>query len=166
MSLAASVCMSHPSPSAVLSTQGMTYRDLFDLIIVQARKPVFFKENSPLFQIVTEDGLMRPVMGMSPAGLQPAGSSGGAVARNSVPEHRLVRGRVFCGGSARMVEEYLGLRGDDIMYVGDHIYTDNALAKLNMRWRTALIIRELEEEVRAGATSGGEMEGMAWWGGL
>jgi len=129
--------------------EGMTYRDLFDLIIVQARKPVFFKENSPLFQIVTEDGLMRPVMGMSPAGLQPAGSSGGAVARNSVPEHRLVRGRVFCGGSARMVEEYLGLRGDDIMYVGDHIYTDNALAKLNMRWRTALIIRELEEEIEA-----------------
>eukprot|EP00798_Chlamydomonas_sp_ICE-L_P002060 gene2060-18239_t len=31
----------------------------------------------------------------------------------------------------------------------DHIYTDAALAKLNFRWRTALIIRELEEEVSA-----------------
>ncbi len=31
----------------------------------------------------------------------------------------------------------------------DHIYTDAALAKMNFRWRTALIVRELEEEVRA-----------------
>ena len=27
----------------------------------------------------------------------------------------------------------------------DHIYTDAALAKLRFRWRTALIVRELEE---------------------
>lgn len=32
------------------------------------------------------------------------------------------------------------------MYVGDHIYTDNALAKLRLRWRTCLVLRELEEE--------------------
>ena len=31
----------------------------------------------------------------------------------------------------------------------DHIYTDAALAKINFRWRTALIIRELEDEVVA-----------------
>ncbi|GFH16963.1 uncharacterized protein HaLaN_13489, partial [Haematococcus lacustris] len=34
-----------------------------------------------------------------------------------------------------------------VLYVGDHIYTDAALAKINFRWRTALIIRELEEEI-------------------
>lgn len=31
----------------------------------------------------------------------------------------------------------------------DHIYTDAALAKLRFRWRTALIVRELEEVQRA-----------------
>ena len=31
----------------------------------------------------------------------------------------------------------------------DHIYTDAALAKINLRWRTALIIRELEQEILA-----------------
>ena len=33
-----------------------------------------------------------------------------------------------------MVERALGLNGDEILYVGDHIYTDAALAKLNFRW--------------------------------
>ena len=47
------------------------------------------------------------------------------------------------------VEAALGIGGDDFLYVGDHIYTDAALAKINFRWRTALIVRELEEEVAA-----------------
>ena len=40
-----------------------------------------------------------------------------------------------------MVEAALKMEGDDILYVGDHIYTDAALAKINFRWRTALIVR-------------------------
>ena len=39
-----------------------------------------------------------------------------------------------------MVEAARGIEGDDILYVGDHIYTDAALAKINFRWRTALIV--------------------------
>jgi hypothetical protein len=48
-----------------------------------------------------------------------------------------------------MVEKALGVEGDDVLYVGDHIYTDAALAKINFRWRTALVIRELELEIDA-----------------
>lgn len=33
-----------------------------------------------------------------------------------------------------MVEKALGVEGDDILYVGDHIYTDAALAKINFRY--------------------------------
>jgi hypothetical protein len=32
-----------------------------------------------------------------------------------------------------LVEKALGVSGDNILYVGDHIYTDAALAKLNFR---------------------------------
>jgi FMN phosphatase YigB (HAD superfamily) len=32
-----------------------------------------------------------------------------------------------------MVEKALGVEGDAILYVGDHIYTDAALAKLNFK---------------------------------
>ncbi|KIZ07124.1 hypothetical protein MNEG_0828 [Monoraphidium neglectum] len=103
---------------------GMTWRDLFDMVIVMARKPDFFSYNMSLYEVVTEDGLMRPVLAAK-------------------------RGGLYCGGSARMVEKALGVEGDDILYVGDHIYTDAALAKINFRWRTALILRELEEEVDA-----------------
>lgn len=47
-----------------------------------------------------------------------------------------------------MVESSLGVSGDEILYVGDHIYTDVSQSKVHLRWRTALICRELEEEVR------------------
>jgi len=106
----------------------MVWQDLFDMVIVQARKPDFFTHRSVLegsmYEVVTEDGLMRPV----------------------IQAHR---GGIFCGGSAKQMEDALGVEGSDILYVGDHIYSDAALAKINLRWRTALIVRELEREVRA-----------------
>jgi hypothetical protein len=56
-------------------------------------------------------------------------------------------GGLYSGGSAQMVETALGIHGDEILYVGDHIYTDVSQSKVHLRWRTALICRELEEEV-------------------
>ena len=46
-----------------------------------------------------------------------------------------------------MVEKCLNVHGDEILYVGDHIYTDVSQSKVHLRWRTALICRELEDEV-------------------
>lgn len=45
-----------------------------------------------------------------------------------------------------MVENSLNIHGDEILYVGDHIYTDVSQSKVHLRWRTALICRELEDE--------------------
>jgi hypothetical protein len=56
-------------------------------------------------------------------------------------------GGLYSGGSAQMVENSLGIHGDEILYVGDHIYTDVSQSKVHLRWRTALICRELEDEV-------------------
>lgn len=56
-------------------------------------------------------------------------------------------GGLYSGGSAQMVENSLDIHGDEILYVGDHIYTDVSQSKVNLRWRTALVCRELEEEV-------------------
>lgn len=36
------------------------------------------------------------------------------------------------------VESALGVEGDDVLYVGDHIYTDAALAKINFRCGTGV----------------------------
>ena len=104
-----------------------TWRDLFELVIVSARKPGFFSYNLPLFSVADEDrGLLEPVPG-------PAIPAPG----------------VYLGGDAAKVEAYLGLSGAAILYVGDHIYADVRMSKSSLRWRTALILRELEDEVQA-----------------
>jgi 5'-nucleotidase len=104
---------------------GMSWRDLFDVIIVSARKPEFFTGRSPLFEVVDEQGLLRPVVG----GLKDGG--------------------IYLGGNAQLVEERLGLSADQILYVGDHLFSDVHVSKNVLRWRTALILRELEEELDA-----------------
>ncbi len=48
---------------------GMRWRDLFDMVIVMARKPDFFNYNMSLYEVVTPDGLMRPVLGACKGGL-------------------------------------------------------------------------------------------------
>lgn len=104
---------------------GTTWRDLFDLKIVSARKPAFFWERAPVFEVVSEEGDLRP----SPTGIGAGG--------------------VWLGGHAALVESHLGISGDEILYVGDHIFTDVSVSKNVLRWRSALVLRELEEEIRA-----------------
>lgn len=102
----------------------MGWRDLFDMVIVSARKPEFFQMSHPLYEVVTNDGLMRPCFKAHSGGL-------------------------YSGGSAQMVEKSLGIHGDEILYVGDHIFTDVSQSKVHLRWRTALICREMEDEFNA-----------------
>jgi HAD superfamily 5'-nucleotidase-like hydrolase len=104
--------------------KGMGWRDLFDLVIVAARKPAFFEAQSPVFEVVEESGLLRPVRALKDGG-------------------------VFLGGNAALVEEQLGASGDQILYVGDHLYSDVHVSKNVLRWRTALVLRELEAELTA-----------------
>jgi len=105
--------------------EGMGWRELFDVVIVSARKPDFFATRGPIFEVTSDDGSLRP----APFGLR--------------------EGAAFLGGSARHVEEHLGLSGDEILYVGDHMYGDVHVTKNVLRWRTALVLRELEKEVQA-----------------
>jgi cell division protein FtsB len=56
-------------------------------------------------------------------------------------------GGVYFGGNARLIEAHLKLPGEDILYVGDHVYADVHVTKDVLRWRTALVVRELEQEI-------------------
>jgi HAD superfamily 5'-nucleotidase-like hydrolase len=104
---------------------GMTWRDLFHLVIVSARKPDFFSRRTPVFRVVDEDGLLE---------LQPSG---------------ITADGAYVACSAHDVEQYLGLEGASILYVGDHIFGDVHASKSIRRWRTALVARELELEMDA-----------------
>lgn len=99
------------------------WRSLFDVIIVSARKPSFFSGDSPAFEIIDDTGILKPIV------------------------KRPGPGRILLGGSVELVEEILGLGGSQILYVGDHAFGDVHVSKNLRRWRTALIIRELEEEL-------------------
>ena len=104
---------------------GMTWSDLFDLVVVSARKPSFFSGNAPALEVVGEGDLLRPLSGPP------------------------LQGGVYHGGNAAQVESLLGLSGDKILYVGDHVFGDVQASKSILRWRTALILRELEREIIA-----------------
>ncbi len=103
----------------------MTWRSLFDIVLVSASKPGFFSGDTPLLRVVNDAGLLSAELPAEP------------------------RGHVFFGGSARRLESLLGLSGEDVLYVGDHIYADVHISKSVRRWRTALVLRELEDEIAA-----------------
>ncbi len=99
------------------------WRNYFDVVIVAATKPAFFQER-------------RPLMARDGERLEPA-------------EFPLERGKIYEGGNLHDLERALGAVGDEILYVGDHIYGDILRSKKESSWRTAMIIQELEVEVLA-----------------
>lgn len=105
---------------------GETWRDLFEVVLVSADKPAFFTTQRPLYRIVDEErALLEPQIGpVAPGG-------------------------AYVGGDAVTLERDLGLHGAEILYVGDHLYSDVSVSKALLRWRTALILRELESEIEA-----------------
>ncbi len=99
-----------------------TWEDLFEHTFTLCMKPRFFYTNSPLLKINPEDGMMENW------------------------DQELVPG-IYQGGSANLLAEQLKILGDNILYVGDHVYGDILMLKKNCGWRTALVIEELGEEI-------------------
>ncbi|HEY2517454.1 MAG TPA: HAD-IG family 5'-nucleotidase [Polyangiaceae bacterium] len=102
-----------------------TWRNYFDVVIVAATKPAFFQERRPLLERHLEGDKVSPA------------------------NFPLERGRIYEGGNLHDLERALGVTGDEILYVGDHIYGDILRSKKDSAWRTAMIIQELETEVVA-----------------
>jgi 5'-nucleotidase len=105
--------------------KGSSWRKLFDLVIVEARKPGFFTARNPTFEVVSDEGLLRPHIG------------------------KLAGGGLYLGGHARLIEQDLELLPEEILFVGDHLYADVHVTKHIMRWRTALVLRNIEGELAA-----------------
>lgn len=99
------------------------WQDFLDIIIVGASKPGFFTGSQPFFEVKEEFNLLKP------------------------HSSALQKGVVYYGGNARLFEELTGYRGDEILYVGDHIYGDIIRSKDLLNWRTMLVVEELEEEI-------------------
>jgi HAD superfamily 5'-nucleotidase-like hydrolase len=104
------------------------WSELFNLVITFARKPNFFTDKLPLLQIDPKTGLMRN-------------------------HHGHIVDGIYQGGSASTIQKASGLSGEQILYLGDHIYGDVLSIKKTCNWRTALVIEEMVEENEANVKS-------------
>lgn len=104
---------------------GHNWRELFEVIIVQAGKPHFFTNNGKPFREVD----MRRKIGRWDKVSQ------------------LEKGKIYAGGTIDQFQELTGWTGHRVMYFGDHPYADLADVTLLHGWHTAAVIRELEQEI-------------------
>jgi HAD superfamily 5'-nucleotidase-like hydrolase len=99
-----------------------SWRNYFDAVVTGAAKPAFFSERRPLF-VLSPDG-------------QRAGEA-----------TSLERGRWYEGGDLPTFERLMGIGGDRVLYVGDHIYGDILRSRKSSLWRTCMIVEEIEREL-------------------
>eukprot|EP00166_Cyanidium_caldarium_P000272 ctg_1106.g428 len=109
------------------------WRHAFDVCIVGAKKPTFFRNGTTLREVDVRTG--RPKLDD---------------VRTRHLRLEALRGRVFQGGSIAIFHALAGVaRGSSVLYVGDHVYADVLLARKAHHWRTLLVVPELSAEIRA-----------------
>ncbi len=101
------------------------WRHYFDFIVTGALKPAFFSGNAPFLEVdaTREDE------------------------RTLGPAQSLIRGKVYQGGNLADFGKMTGFTGENVLYVGDHIYGDILKSKKTSLWRTCMIVQEIEDEI-------------------
>jgi 5'-nucleotidase len=112
-----------------------SWRNYFDMVIVGGAKPAFFNERRPFVQIDTTTNL--PMAHEVKA---------------------LLRDRVYQGGNVITFQEMTRIRGDNVLYIGDHIYGDILRLRKQHMWRTAMVLQELEREIAVGDRLEGQIQ--------
>jgi HAD superfamily 5'-nucleotidase-like hydrolase len=107
-----------------------SWRNYFDIVIVGGAKPAFFNELRPFAQI------------------DPATGAPITNGHNGEPIKHLSRDRVYQGGNVVAFEQMTGIRGEQVLYIGDHIYGDILRLRKQHMWRTAMVLQELERDIQ------------------
>jgi 5'-nucleotidase len=100
-------------------TEYPSWRNYFDYVVTAAKKPAFFVGKAQFVDL-----------------------------ESGAETHEAERGRLYTGGNFADFQRSLGYTGDEVLYVGDHIYGDVLRAKKESTWRTAMIIQEMDGELR------------------
>jgi len=129
------VVMNHIYGNSDPESRTLEWLELFDLVIVGACKPGFLDDPQlSLFRVHPESDKLS---NMDNALFDPA-------------EVSLAKGKVFQGGNYNHLHHLLGkgfFAGPQIMYVGDHMFSDVIRGKRSLGWRTMLVVPELAHEV-------------------
>jgi len=115
----------------------LRWAEYFDVIIVGGNKPAFLlnERSSSPYRVNPQDGTLQSL--------------------DYIPEHPaeveqfLQQGKFFQGGNYRHLHNLLGCiqSGDNVLYVGDHMFSDILRTKRSVGWRTCLIVPELPKEI-------------------
>lgn len=108
---------------------GDDWRELFDVVIVSARKPKFYTRQRA-FRMLD-------------------------IGHKQVQWHAvraLHRGEVYTQGSVYQLSKLTGWVGNRVLYIGDNLFSDLVEPSRANGWRTGAIIRELEDEMRVQRT--------------
>lgn len=100
---------------------GTDWKDYFDVIIVEARKPRFFTDESRPFRMFD--------------------TKSGTHLWDRVAN--LDKGHIYYEGTVKQLQELMGWAGHEVLYFGDHPYSDLADVTLEHGWRTGAIINDL-----------------------
>jgi HAD superfamily 5'-nucleotidase-like hydrolase len=101
-----------------------SWHDLFDVVVTSSAKPRFFTDKLPFLSVDLKSGLLKN-------------------------HHGKITPGVYQGGCAQTLQRDWGLTGEEILYLGDHIYGDILTLKKTCNWRTALVVEELAQEREA-----------------
>jgi len=114
--------------------------ELFDVAIAGSCKPAFLLDPYlQLFRVNMQDGSLKNTDGVFEMNAMP----------NGVDDF-LEEGKVFQGGNWQHLHKLMGVRsGDEILYVGDHLYSDVLRSKRTLGWRSLFIMPELEDEMKS-----------------
>ena len=125
--------------------EGRDWLDLFDVVVVGAGKPAFLSPDARQREMLRVDvttnvGTLHNLRG------SPVSEIGAEKFLNR-------EGKVFQGGGYKDLHSILDVDvGSQVLYVGDHIYGDVVRSKRSLGWRTALVVPELEDELRIATT--------------
>lgn len=100
-----------------------TWETFFEFVITSAQKPRFFFDHLKAQKVDPETGKISNFDGPIVPG-------------------------VYQNGCADLITTGLNLNPDQILYIGDHIYGDIVRLKKDCAWRTALVVEELEDEIK------------------
>ncbi|XP_064086629.1 5'-nucleotidase domain-containing protein 3-like isoform X1 [Macrobrachium nipponense] len=105
---------------------GENWRDYFDVVVANAKKPAFFTDSMRPFRELNEEILMQ----------------------TWGPVDKLEKGKIYLEGNLKQLQRMKEWQGQHVLYFGDHPYSDLADVSLNHGWRTGAIIWELDYEIQ------------------
>lgn len=118
---------------------GGDWKDLFDVIICGSCKPGFLIDKRlSLYRVDVASGQLVNTEGII----------------YETADEYLAGGKVFQGGNWTHLHQLLNVKtGSQLLYVGDHMYSDILRSKRQLGWRTMLVIPELAHEINVLAST-------------